>query len=185
MDVQQAQRGQQWLTELLQKTGFSTQVSADASKLDSEGSYWLVIDESPFTPEQVSTLLGKQGAVLDAMQYLVNTTLNLGQSESTQTAYTIELAGYRVRRQAELQVLADEAVQQVRQTQQEYELSNLSSAERRQIHTYLKELSDLETESRGREPDRRLVVRIARTGLEDSAEAEGAEADSPETEDPS
>ena len=173
MDEQQVQRGQQWLTELLQKAGFATQVSADSSKLDSEGSHWLVIDESPFTPEQIETLLGKKGAVLDAVQYLANTTLNLGQSESTQTAYTIELAGYRVRRQAELQVLADEAMQQVRQTQQEYELSDLSSAERRQIHTYLKDFGDLETESRGREPDRRLVVRIAQ------AETESAQAEEP------
>ncbi|MBD3881697.1 RNA-binding protein [Phormidium tenue FACHB-886] len=160
MDEHSVQRGQQWLTELLQKAGFSTQVSADASKLDSEGSYWLVIDESPFTAEQTDVLIGKGGSVLDAIQYLANTTLNLGQDEGTQTAYTIELAGYRVRRQAELQALADEAAQQVRETGQEFEMAALSSAERRQVHTYLKTFDDLETESRGREPDRRLVVRL-------------------------
>ena len=35
----------------------------------------------------------------------------------------------------------------------------LSSAERRQIHNLLKDMEDMETESRGQEPDRRLVVK--------------------------
>jgi spoIIIJ-associated protein len=39
-------------------------------------------------------------------------------------------------------------------------MTSLSAAERRQIHTFLKECVDLETESRGEEPDRRLVVRL-------------------------
>ena len=40
------------------------------------------------------------------------------------------------------------------------EITALSSAERRQIHTLLKEATDLETESQGEEPHRRLVVRL-------------------------
>jgi spoIIIJ-associated protein len=40
-------------------------------------------------------------------------------------------------------------------------MAALSAAERRQVHTYLKDYEDLETYSRGKEPDRRLVVRLA------------------------
>jgi spoIIIJ-associated protein len=97
--------------------------------------------------------------VLDAIQYLANSILNLGQGESQQAAYTIELDGYRARRQAELQALATNAAQRVRETGEEFEMKSLSSAERRQVHTFLKECDDLETMSRGQEPDRRLVVR--------------------------
>ncbi|HEY9631382.1 MAG TPA: R3H domain-containing nucleic acid-binding protein [Coleofasciculaceae cyanobacterium] len=161
MDESPVQRGKQWLEDLMQLVGLPTEVDIDTSKLDAEGSYWLTIGDRSMTAEQTQSLLGKDGIVLDAIQYLANTTLNLGQSETSQTAYTIELAGYRVRRQAELQAMADQAADQVRETGQDYEMKSLSAAERRQVHTYLKSFGDLETESQGREPDRRLVVKLA------------------------
>jgi spoIIIJ-associated protein len=160
MDQHQVQSGQEWLEELLRLAGMPTQVQLDEDKIQSEGSRWLTIADQSLTPEQTQALIGTDGNVLDAIQYLANTTLNLGQSELTQTAYTIELAGYRVQRQAELQALAEQAAQQVRQTAEEYEMTALSAAERRQVHTYLQAFSDLETYSRGKEPDRRLVVRL-------------------------
>ncbi len=140
-------------------SGLSTKVDADTSKLLTEGSCWLTIDDTSLTPNQIDALLGPGGSTLATIQYLANTTLNLGQPDDMQTAYTIELAGYRVRRQAELQNLAEQAADHVRQTGEEYEMTALSAAERRQVHTYLKAFEDLETYSRGKEPDRRLVVR--------------------------
>jgi len=169
------QQGREWLQELLSLVGLPVDVQATeqpSSNLDSvepttnsaledRANYWLTIDETGLTPEQVQQLTGTNGAVLDAIQYLANTTLNLGQAEGGQKAYTIELAGYRARRQAELQSMAEQAAEQVRQTEQEVELKALSSAERRQIHTFMKSYPDLETYSRGREPDRRLVIKLA------------------------
>ncbi|MBD0363233.1 MAG: RNA-binding protein, partial [Coleofasciculus sp. C3-bin4] len=122
-------------------------------------SYWLTIDQTKLTPEQIQTLIGPEGAALDAIQYLANSILNLGQDEGQQAAYTIELDGYRTRRQEELWAMASHAAQQVRETGEEFEMKSLSSAERRQVHTFLKECDDLETQSQGQEPDRRLVVR--------------------------
>lgn len=159
MDDRQIQHGREWLEQLLHLSGLASQVQVDSSKLSSEGSCWLTIEDSGLTQEQVNSLIGEGGSSLDAIQYLANTTLNLGQPEDMQIAYTVELAGYRVRRQAELQAMAEEAVEHVRTTGDEYEIASLSSAERRQVHTYLKAYEDLETYSRGKEPDRRLVVR--------------------------
>jgi len=159
MDDRQIQHGCQWLEDFLRLAGLSSQVSVDADKVLSEGSCWLIIDDAALTPEQIQVLTGTDGTALDAIQYLANTTLNLGQPEELQAAYTIELAGYRVRRQQELQSLAEQAVHHVRETGEEYEMAALSAAERRQVHTYLKAYEDLETYSRGKEPDRRLVVR--------------------------
>jgi spoIIIJ-associated protein len=159
MDEQQIQHGRQWLEELLRLSGLDSQVDVDADKLLTEGSCWLTISDASLLPEQLSVLTGERGTALDAIQYLANTTLNLGRAEESQIAYTIELAGYRVRRQAELQALAEQAMQHVRETGEEYEMTALSSAERRQVHTYLQSFDDLETYSRGKEPDRRLVVR--------------------------
>lgn len=164
---QEMQRGKQWLEEVLRLSGLPGTVGAEVVKTEVEQSYWLVIDQASLSPQQAQILIGEQGAVLDAIQYLANTTLNIGRDEGSQTAYTIELAGYRAQRQHELQQMAEAAVQQVRDTAQEYEIASLSSTERRQVHTYLKAFEDIETYSRGKEPDRRLVVRLAEEGEEE------------------
>lgn len=163
----QIERGQKWLEELLQLMKIPAKVKVE--KITTEGepeddyepdNYWLIVDESQLTPVQIQILIGSEGATLDAMQYLANAILNLGQEPEQQAAYTIELNGYRIRRQAELRALAEYAVQQVRTNGQEFEMKSLSAAERRQIHTFLKEFTDLESYSRGKEPDRRLVIRL-------------------------
>lgn len=160
------QRGQQWLGELLQLMGVATEIKAQLQTIAVESSdfpepdnYWLTIDETNLEPEQIQALIGVQGAVLDAIQYLANATLNLNQPPEQQAAYTIELNEYRIQRQAEIRAIAESAAQQVRATGQEIEIKSLSSAERRQIHTFLKDYNDLETFSRGKEPHRHLVVR--------------------------
>lgn len=159
MNESQMQRGQQWLQELLHLGDLKVDVKSELHPDYGGDSCWLVIDDSQLSSDQITTLLGANGDVIDAMQYLANTILNLGLESDQQCAYTVELAGYRLRRFKELDAMAETAVAQVRETGQEYELKDLSAAERRQVHTILKEYGDLETFSRGQEPDRRLVVR--------------------------
>jgi len=159
MDAELVERGQHWLEQLLQLFRLSAGVTADLDNPISDGGCWLVIDESNLTPEQIHLLTGEDGSVLDSIQYLANSILNMGQNPDHQGAFTVELAGYRIRRHQELQAIAQEAAAQVRETGAEFELKSLSSAERRQVHTLLKQYDDLETFSRGQEPDRRLVVK--------------------------
>lgn len=161
MTNQLEQRGKQWLEELLRLSRFpaEVQVTTDEQSADDRPSYWLTIEQTQLTPPQIQTLIGPEGSVLDAIQYLANSILNLGQEEEQQAAYTIELDGYRHQRQEELRAMAADAAQKVRETGEEFEMKSLSSAERRQVHTFLKECEDLETHSRGQEPDRRLIVR--------------------------
>jgi spoIIIJ-associated protein len=164
------QQGKQWLEEMLKLAGLPATVQVEQTHALTEGSCWLTIDHSSFTPEQTQVLTGPEGTVLDAVQYLANTILNIGRAEDAQTAYTIELAGYRVQRQAELQALAEAAASHVHETGEAYEMAALSAAERRQVHTYLKSTySDLATYSRGKEPDRRLVVQLAASEVDDAA----------------
>ncbi|PPS44792.1 R3H domain-containing nucleic acid-binding protein [Chroococcidiopsis sp. TS-821] len=158
------QRGRVWLEKLLQLMGVSPSVEAHLEATQIEGkkepdNYWLTIDATKLTPEQIDILIGSEGSVLDAIQYLANATLNLNQSPTDQASYTVELNGYRVRRQAEVQAIAQAAAEQVRASGQEVEIKSLSSAERRQVHTFLKTFPDLETFSKGKEPHRHLVVR--------------------------
>ena len=162
------QRGQQWLTTLLQLTGVSVNVKGEleaTAPQDGESrepeNLWLTIDETDLTSEQIQIFIGSDGSVLDAIQYLANSILNLNQSQEEQASYTVELNGYRVKRQAEIREMAEAAAKLIRSSDQEVEIKSLSSAERRQVHTFLKEFSDLETFSRGKEPHRHLVVRPA------------------------
>ncbi|WP_193195042.1 protein jag [Nostoc sp. MG11] len=162
------QRGQQWLKSLLELTGISAEIQGDLETAQSQDSdspepdnYWLTIDKTNLTPEQIQLLIGIDGSVLDAIQYLANSVLNLSQPQEEQASYTIELNGYRVKRQAEIRALAEAAADEVRFSGQEVEIKSLSSAERRQVHTFLKDFGDLETFSRGKEPHRHLVVRPA------------------------
>ncbi len=148
------QRGQQWIEQLLKLLRIESSVTTE----EQDDSFWLTIDEKNLTPEQIEILTGPDGEVLDAIQYLANTTLNIAQPTDVQASYTIELNHYRVRRQEVLREMVEKAVQAVRDSGEEHEMTALSSAERRQVHTFLKDYEDLESYSRGQEPDRRLVV---------------------------
>ena len=159
---QQIQQGRQWLEKLLQLMGIPAEVQV--GRIEEEQSHisscWLTIDENQLSQAQIEMLIGKKGETIDSIQYLVNALLNIGVSDEQHRSFTVELNGYRIRRQAELFALAQNAASQVRQTKQPKELENLSSAERRQIHSLLQDSEDLETESRGQEPDRRLIIRL-------------------------
>ncbi len=156
MSKTETELAREWLEELLKLASIPAAVTSQQQ----DDCYWLIVDESNLTANQISILIGIDGGVIDAIQYLANTILNISKEGEEQAAYTIEVNGYRSRRIQELQLMADYAANQVRLTKLEYEIASLSSAERRQIHTLLKEHEDLETYSRGQEPDRRLVVKI-------------------------
>lgn len=148
-------QGEAWLRQLLDHMGYSAGVEMSQAP---DGVYWLNIDAHTLTAAQVEALIGDRGHVIDAIQYLANTLLNIGRERELQHPYTVELAGYRVRRQGELEALVVEVSQQVRATGEAVELPDLSAAERRQIHHLFMDSEDLTSESRGAEPHRRLFV---------------------------
>ena len=162
MDDAQMQQGQQWLTKLLQLMGIkaATKITKVERELDGTPCCWLAIDESNLTSEQVEIIIGNQGETIDAIQYLANALLHIGLDQTESGYFMIDIQDYRVNSQIKLQNLAATIAQKVRETGQEEEIKSLSSVERRQIHSILSQSEDLQTESRGNEPDRRLVVRL-------------------------
>ncbi|MEL6777249.1 MAG: R3H domain-containing nucleic acid-binding protein [Cyanobacteria bacterium J06597_16] len=159
-----------WLEELLALQGLQASVSAEQKNEEGDDSLWLTIDTASLSEGQVTGLIGDRGKVLDSMQYLANTILNLSADAAEQRAYTLEINGYRQKRQAELKALADEAAETVIANGQEFEIKGLSSAERRQVHGLLGEYKQLETFSRGREPERHLVVKLTTKNEPDDSE---------------
>jgi spoIIIJ-associated protein len=162
-----AQAAQKWLSTLL--SHFSLDIPIDTTpphsaqtRLKQFGGQWLTLNAEGLSELQVQSLMGSNGAALDAIQYLVNATLNLGQDTSSQAAYTVELLGHREQRYLQLAQLADDVAAQVRETGLEVAMTPLPPAERRLIHTILGEAEDLQTYSRGQEPQRCLVVGLKR-----------------------
>ena len=151
--------GREWLQQLLELMGMAAEVETEGFEITpNSSSIWLNVDGSSLTSELKQRLIGDKGENIDAVQYLANTVLNLDLDPEAQSSFVIELDGYRVKRHQELTELTQQTIDKVRATGQEVEISGLSSAERKQIHFLLQDVEDLATESRGQEPNRRLVV---------------------------
>lgn len=155
------QQGQAWLETLLSLMALPASVAAEARvEADGEETFWLTIDHRPLSPVQLERLIGDRGATIDALQYLANITLNHGTAKEEQHHFTVDVNQYRETRLNELKAIANEVAMRVQATAEEEAIEHLSSAERRQMHTFFKEFPNLTTESRGQEPHRSLVVSL-------------------------
>ena len=105
--------------------------------------------------EDLGLLIGKHGATIDALQH-VGMRIALRGGERKQV--TVDAAGYRERRAEALHRAADRAVADALRYDRPVELEPMRALERKVVHTYLAERTDIETHSEGDEPDRRLVV---------------------------
>jgi spoIIIJ-associated protein len=106
--------------------------------------------------EDLGLLIGKHGSTIDALQHLAARIAFRG--DAHRKTVTIDAAGYRERREAALQRAANQAVEDALSYGRPVELEPMSAAERRIVHTYLRDRSEVATHSEGDEPDRRLVV---------------------------
>jgi spoIIIJ-associated protein len=106
--------------------------------------------------DELGLLIGKHGATIDALQHLAFRAAFRGREDRKQVV--VDAAGYRDRREAALHRMADRAVSDALRYDRPVELEPMRPAERKIVHLYLRERTDVETHSEGDEPDRRLVV---------------------------
>ena len=112
--------------------------------------------------EDLGLLIGKHGSTIDALQHLGMRAALRGGEERKQIV--VDAAGYRERREATLQRAADRAVSDALSFGRAVELEPMRAPERKVVHMYLRDRTDIETHSEGDEPDRRLVVTPVRPG---------------------
>jgi spoIIIJ-associated protein len=111
--------------------------------------------------DELGLMIGKHGATIDAIQHLAS---RFGfRGDGDRKSVVVDAAGYRERREAALQRAADQAVEDAISYGRSVELEPMSSAERRIVHTYLRDRTDVQTHSEGDEPERRLVVSPVRS----------------------
>jgi spoIIIJ-associated protein len=106
--------------------------------------------------DDLGLLIGKHGSTIDALQHLAFRAAFRGAEIRKQV--TVDAAGYRERREGALHRMADRAAAEALRYGRPVELEPMRATERKIVHTYLSERSDVETHSEGDEPDRRLVV---------------------------
>jgi spoIIIJ-associated protein len=106
--------------------------------------------------DDLGLLIGKHGTTIDAVQHLAFRAAYQGREERLQVV--VDAAGYRERREAALHRVADRAVADAIRYDRPVELEPMRAPERKIVHQYLSERTEVETHSEGDEPDRRLVV---------------------------
>ncbi len=101
------------------------------------------------------TLVGKDGEVLDALQELAR--LAVMTETGHRSRLMLDIAGHRDRRRKELQVLAHDAIAEVKTSGEAQRLAPMNPFERKIVHDAVAE-AGLVSESEGVEPKRRVVV---------------------------
>jgi len=105
---------------------------------------------------ELGILIGRRGETLEALQYLVN--LSVNKNQEARKKVTIDIEGYRKRREETLQKLARKLADKAKLKGRNIVLEPMSPQERRIIHTALQGRNDIYTFSEGEEPYRKIII---------------------------
>ena len=108
------------------------------------------------TEENTSLIIGKRGITLNSLQFLVN---NYAKKFSSHYfRIEVDCDDYRENRKKTLEDLALNLAKKSKKIGKPVELEPMTSVERKIIHNALTGIKNVETESRGEEPHRYLVI---------------------------
>ena len=143
------------VSELLEKMNLEASVSARyGEKSDKLPHDPILVD---ITGNDLSVLIGRRAKTLNALQYI--TRLILGKELEHGIPLSIDVEGYRERRENQVRQLARRVAEQVADTKREQALEPMPPNERRFAHLELQDESLVYTESEGQEPYRKVVIR--------------------------
>jgi spoIIIJ-associated protein len=139
----------QRVIELLQKMGFDPEVYERAE----EGRVVFNI-----RTRDAQLLIGKQGSTLESLQQIIRA---LARKDGVADAYgyALDVDDYKDKRTLYLKDLARKAAHQVRETRRPVSLVPMPAYERRVVHHYLSLFNDVTSESTGRDPHRKIIIR--------------------------
>ena len=108
------------------------------------------------TAANTTAIIGKHGAMLDAIQTLAGAVANTGRDDYKRVV--VDCENYRENREATLNKLAENLAQKAIRLGKKIKLEPMNPYERRIIHAALSEREGVTTESEGKEPNRYIVV---------------------------
>ena len=103
----------------------------------------------------MGAVIGRRGETLDAIQHLVNYSVNRG---SEKMHISVDAENYRSKREESLVRLAEKMAAKAVKYKRSMALEPMNSYERHVIHTALQNYEGVSTASTGVEPNRRVVV---------------------------
>lgn len=108
------------------------------------------------TGDDLGILIGRRGQTLSSLQYLLY--LMVGHQLKAHVPITIDVGGYRERRQEALKNLAWRMAERVMATGQPVPLEPMPASERRIIHLALQDYPGVITQSIGEGEDRKVTI---------------------------
>ena len=112
------------------------------------------------TGEAASVLIGHHGDTLDALQYLTNLAgiQKNENGEKCKARVTIDIEGYRAKREDTLRALARRKAEQALKNHRSVMLEPMSAYERRIIHSEIQGIEGVSTNSVGSDSNRKIVI---------------------------
>lgn len=148
----QAEETEKFLSGLLERMGVEAQI--EISPREGGG---LNVN---LTGAGIGAVIGRRGETLDAIQHLVNYTVNRGSDKRSHI--NVDAENYRAKREDSLVHLAEKMAAKAVKYQRSMALEPMNSYERHIIHAALQDNENVTTSSIGAEPNRRVVVSYVR-----------------------
>ncbi len=108
------------------------------------------------TATNTTAIIGKHGAMLDAIQTLAGAVANTGRDDYKRVV--VDCENYRENREATLTKLAENLAEKAIRLGKKIKLEPMNPYERRIIHSTLADKEGVSTQSEGKEPNRYLVI---------------------------
>ena len=108
------------------------------------------------TASNTTSIIGKHGVMLDAIQTLAGAVANTGRDDYKRVV--VDCENYRENRESTLNKLAENLAQKAIRLKRKIRLEPMNPYERRIIHATLSEMEGVTTVSEGKEPNRYIVV---------------------------
>lgn len=141
------------ISKLLHLMGLEAQVSAHYGDTDRDDRRYINVD---VRGSDLSVLIGRRSETLNAFQYVAS--LIIGKDTQQFVQLTVDVEGYRERREKQLVQMAKRMADQVAKNGRKQTLEPMPAAERRIIHLALRDHPAVFTESTGEEPYRKVVI---------------------------
>jgi spoIIIJ-associated protein len=133
--------------------GLEAQVSAHYGDTDRDDRRYINVD---VRGSDLSVLIGRRSETLNAFQYVAS--LIIGKDTQQFVQLTVDVEGYRERREKQLVQMAKRMADQVAKNGRKQTLEPMPAVERRIIHIALRDHPAVFTESTGEEPYRKVVI---------------------------
>jgi len=141
------------ISKLIHLMGLEAQVSAHYGDTDRDDRRYIEVD---VRGSDLSVLIGRRSETLNAFQYVAS--LIVGRDTQQFVQLSVDVEGYRERREKQLVQMAKRMADQVTKSGRRQTLEPMPSAERRVIHIALRDHPAVITESTGEEPYRKVVI---------------------------